>query len=159
MILATGLFDPPELTVPLTVGGYIGTSIGGLFSLIVIAAGALVAPLHKGWGYGTGLVGAYFYMLVAYRQLRAVASSDTSPTLITYVALLVAVVLVAFALFKFNESRGGPVTNPAVPVVSGLPAIVLAGVADRINEVFAGVPVSWGVVILIVVAFIAWVKG
>ena len=159
MILATGLFDPPELTVPLTMGGYIGTSLGGLFSLLVIAAGSFAAPFSKGWGYGIGLVGAYFYMLAAYRQLRAVASSDTFPTLITYAALLAAVVLVALALFKFNESRGGPVTNPAVPVATGLPAVVLAGAADRINEVFADVPVSWGVVILIVVAFIAWAKN
>ena len=159
MILATGLFDPPELIVPLSVGGYIGTSIGGLFSLAVIVGGAFVAPLHRGWGYGIGLVGSYFYMLVAYRQLRAVASSDTFPTLITYAAFIIAVVLAALALARFNEDRGGSVTNPAVPVIAGLPAIVLAGAADRINEVFADVPISWGVVIPIVVAFIAWVKN
>lgn len=159
MILATGLFDPPELTVPLTVGGYIGTSIGGLFSLAGIAGGAFVAPFSKGWGYGIGLVGAYFYMLVGYRQLRAVASSDTFPTLITYGALLAAVVLVALALAKFNEDRGGAVTSPAVPLAVGLPAIVLAGAADRINEVFAAVPVSWGVVILLVIAVIAWARN
>lgn len=152
------LGEVPDITVSLSVGGYIGYALLGVLGLALLIVGALTFPLTNGVGLLVSGVGALTFMYAAFAYLRTVEMGTNWPNLAMWAALLCSGVLATFATNYIDNARGGNIGAAVFfPVLGAGAGAVIAGVFDALNEILGGIPLTWGAALVIVVVAAAYV--
>lgn len=152
------LSEVPDITVPLSVGGYIGFTLLGLLALVVLILATLVIPHHSGGGFVIAGIGTAVFMYPAFAYLRTVEMGWHLPNVGVWAGLLASGV-VATVVANYIDGRLGSVAGASVgiPFAGVFIGTVIAGVFDALNEILGGIPLTWGAVILMALVAVVFV--
>lgn len=152
------LSEVPDITVPLSAGGYIGFTLLGLLGLAILIFGALNFAVHGGLGLAIAGLGTIVFMYAAFSYLRTTEMGWHWPNVLVWAGLLASGLLATIATHYIEEARGSSTGLSAFVPVAGVGlATIIAALFDALNEFLGGVPLTWGAAILIVVAVAAFV--
>lgn len=152
------LSEAPDITVPLSVGGYIGFTLLGLVALAVLIFASLVIPVHGSGGLVVAGLGSLLFMYAAFAYLRTVEMGWHWPNVAVWAGLLASGVAATFAVNFIATGRGGYAGVAAwVPIGGVAVGSVIAGLFDALNEFLGGIPLSWGAAGLLVALAFAFV--
>lgn len=152
------LGEVPDITVPLSTGGYIGYTLLGILALAILIVGALTFPASTGFGLLISGVGAVTFIYAAFPYLRTVEMGWHWPNVLVWVGLLGSGVLATIATHYIDNARGGYIGAATFfPLLGAGAGAVVAGIFDALNEVLGGIPLSWGAAIVLVLVVTAFV--
>lgn len=152
------LGEVPDITVPLSTGGYIGYTLLGVLALSILIAGALTFPAANGLGLLISGIGAVTFMYAAFPYLRTVEMGWHWPNVLVWVGLLGSGVLATIATHYIDNARGGYIGAATFfPLLGTAAGAVIAIIFDALNEILGGIPLSWGAAIVLVLVAVAFV--
>lgn len=152
------LSEAPDITVPLSVGGYIRFTLLGLVALAVLIFASLVIPVHGSGGLVVAGLGSLLFMYAAFAYLRTVEMGWHWPNVAVWAGLLASGVAATFTVNFIATARGGYAGVAAwVPIGGVAVGSVIAGLFDALNEFLGGIPLSWGAAGLLVALAFAFV--
>lgn len=152
------LSEAPDITVPLSIGGYIGFTLLGLVALAVLIFASLVIPVHGSAGLMVAGLGALMFMYTAFAYLRTVEMGWHWPNVAVWAGLLASGIMATLAANFIATGRGGYAGAEAwVPIGGVAVGSGLAGLFDALNEFLGGIPLSWGAAGLLVALAFAFV--
>lgn len=138
------LFTPPELVDPLAIGWVI-LAVIILLALFTSIAATAVSSIYIG-----SAIAAAIAVIPEFRILRAVAPDQTWLNVGLWAAFIVVPAGIALLIAHQTESY-----HRAFPAVAagglGAGSVVIAALADSVNERLAVIPLSWGVVLVVLV--------
>lgn len=152
------LSEAPDITVPLSVGGYIGFTLLGLAALAVLIFASLVIPVHGSAGLMVAGLGALMFMYTAFAYLRTVEMGWHWPNVAIWAGLLASGVAASFVVNFIATGRGGYAGVASWTPIGGVAlGSIMAGLFDALNEFLGGIPLSWGAAGLLVALGFAFV--
>lgn len=138
------LFTPPELVDPLAIGWVI-LAVIILLALFISIGATVVSNIYIG-----SAIAAAIAVIPEFRILRAVSPDQTWLNVGLWAGFILVPAGIALLIAHQTESY-----HRAFPAFAagalGTGSVVIAAIADSVNERLAVIPLSWGVVLVIVV--------
>lgn len=151
------LFTVPQAVEPLTAWGYVGYGLLAVVALAILVGAAVAHTELPPAGLALTAVGGGALFPAAFRFLRAVPFGWNLPNLLVCGGLLVAGVVATIIARRLIEARhyGYDTESSFLPLGGVVIAAIAAGVLDWLNERLAAIPMSWGMIgVLIVLALL-----
>lgn len=147
------LFDDlshvPDLVVPITPMGIIGHILLLALGTAAVALGSLVATRSGSLVFAgvVGGLGVYVMLIAEHRFLRAVSPHSTVANIVLWIVFIGLAIAGGVVLARQIEDVGA-----GLLFVAGAGAAALvARFFDGIHETMNGVPMSWGLVLVLVI--------
>lgn len=147
------LFTVPKVIEPLTAWGYVGWTVLAVIALVALmVAAAVFSNSSTGGLVIAGLaVSALFPAVLAY--FRTVPSGWHLPNLGVWAGFLLAGIAASVLAYRYLDTYSYADAGVLLPVGGVVVTLIPASLLDLANERLAGIPMSWGVLgVLLIVA-------
>lgn len=151
-------FTPPTLIEPLTTTGWVGVGILGIATLVLVLITSLGVDLNRS---GSSLVFhglSFFALFSAILRLYRAAPPGIHWSNYSWVAITASVIVITLIGIWLFFQRTGEIGGVAIFGGTVVLAIFAAALMDKANEQLAIIPLSWGGILILVIAFVLVVK-